>query len=89
MARRKTPLAQMLVELTVASWQTMAYRMGMMALGTCSAAEYRRMATEKVAAAQQSALAAMLPGRNREAAILAPWRRAATSNARRLRRRKS
>jgi len=79
----------MLAELALASWQTIAYRMSMMALGTCSAAEYRRMTTEKIVAAQRSVLAAMLPLGNRETAILAPWHRAASANAKRLGRRHS
>jgi len=78
----------MLAELAIASWQTVAYRMGMIARGTCSAVEYQRMATEKLIAMQQSALAAMLPSRNRGTALLAPWHRAASANAKRLRRRK-
>ena len=77
----------MLAELTIASWQTMAYRMGMMAFGTCSAAEYQRMATEKLVAAQRSALAVIqLDGS--DTAFLAPWHRAASANAKRLGRRK-
>ena len=77
----------MLAELTIASWQTMAYRMGMMAFGTCSAAEYQRMATEKLVAAQRSALAVIQTGGS-DTAFLAPWHRAASANAKRLGRRK-
>jgi hypothetical protein len=43
----------------MASWDTIARRSLMMLQGTCSPAEYRRMATEKVAAMQLSALAMM------------------------------
>ena len=76
----------MLAELAFASWQTMAYRMSMMALGTCSPAEYQKMATEKFMAVQRSALAVLQPSRNGETAFLAPWHRAASANAKRLRR---
>ena len=76
----------MLAELALASWQTMAYRIGMMALGTCSAAEYHKMMTEKFVAAQRSAFAALQPSAASETALLAPWHRAASANAKRLRR---
>lgn len=69
MKGRPKPYPVMLAELALASWQTIAYRMSMMALGTCTAAEYRRMTTEKIVAAQRSVLAAMLPLGNRETAI--------------------
>jgi hypothetical protein len=78
----------MVAELAIASWQTMAYRMSMMALGTCPPAEYQKMAMEKLVAAQRSAVAALQPGRHPETALLAPWHRAAAANAKRLGRRK-
>ena len=68
----------------MASWETIARRSLMIAQGTCSLAEYQRMAMEKAAALQQSALAVM-SGRGEKAA-LAPWHRRATANAKRLRR---
>ena len=68
----------------MASWETIARRSLMMLQGTCSPAEYRRMATEKAAAMQLSALAIMR-GRGKTQA-LAPWHRRATANAKRLRR---
>ena len=74
----------MMAELMMASWETIARRGLMMVQGTCSPAEYRRMAVEKAAALQQSALAVMT-GRGDKAA-LAPWHKRATANARRLRR---
>jgi hypothetical protein len=83
-SRRSRPLPLMMAELMMASWETIARRSLMMMQGTCSPAEYRRMAIEKAAALQQSALAVMT-GRGEKAA-LAPWHKRATANARRLRR---
>jgi hypothetical protein len=74
----------MMTQLAVASWETIARRTLMMARGVCSAAEYRRMAGEKVAAVQISA-AALLRGRG-QTAVLAPFVVRARANAKRLRR---
>jgi hypothetical protein len=76
----------MLGELIIASWETMARRSLMMVQGACSPVEYQRMATEKVAAMQLSALA-VLGGRDKRQA-LAPWHKRATANAKRLRRKR-
>ena len=85
LARRRTrALPLMMVELAMASWETIARRTAMIARGSLSPAEYQRMIIEKAAALQQSALAVMT-GRGKKAA-LAPWHRRATANARRLRR---
>jgi hypothetical protein len=89
MKRTDKSLPVLLSELTFASWQTIVMRMGMMASGTCSLAEYQRMLGEKLLASQKSAMAMMLPGHSRDRAVLAPWHRAASANAKRLRRRKS
>jgi hypothetical protein len=88
MERHRKSTSMMLSELAVASWQTVALRTSMIAGGTCSASEYQRMVMEKVSAAQRSAVAMLLPGRDPTRAILAPWHRAASANAKRLRRRK-
>jgi hypothetical protein len=56
----------------------------MMAQGTCSAAEYHRMITEKAAAVQASTLA-LMTGRGNAAAI-APYLVRSRANAKRLRR---
>jgi hypothetical protein len=85
--RAAPPLPLMMAELTWASWETMARRAWMMADGSCSMAEYRRMVLEKTRAAQRSALLLMLPGVSLAAAI-APWHRPAVANARRLRKKK-
>jgi hypothetical protein len=74
----------MMTELAMASWETIARRTAMIARGTLSPTEYRRMFMEKAAALQQSALAVMT-GRGKKAA-LSPWHKRATANARRLRR---
>jgi len=73
-----------MAELMMASWETIARRSLMMVQGTCSPKEYQRMAMEKAAALQQSAIAVMT-GRGKRAA-LAPWHKRAAANARRLRR---
>lgn len=79
----------LMTELALASWETIFHRTMMMAQGTCTQAEYARMVTEKVAAAQYSAIALAKPWTSIEpAAVLAPWHRRASINARRLRRKK-
>jgi urocanate hydratase len=73
----------MFARLTAASWETIFHRGMMMARGTCSLAEYQRMATEK-AVAMQLSMTALLAGRS-QAAVLAPFVSRARANARRLR----
>jgi hypothetical protein len=63
--------------------ETVTRRAAMIARGTCTAAEYQRMAAEKVAAMQIS-IAALMRGRG-QAAMLAPFVNRARANARRLR----
>lgn len=75
----------MLGDLFFASCETVAYRSLMMAQGTCSPAEYRRMVREKAQAASLSGLRLMFPGRGGVTAMLTPWHRRATANAKRLR----
>jgi hypothetical protein len=84
--RRKTAAASqlMMTELAMASMEVIARRTGMMMLGTCSPAEYRRMVREKTNAAQLSVLA-LMRGRSDAASLLGPWHRRATANAKRLR----
>jgi hypothetical protein len=74
----------MMADLTVSSWETIFHRTMMMAQGTCSAAEYQRMAMEK-AAAMQLSMTALMMGRSQEA-VLAPFVSRARANAKRLRR---
>ena len=69
--------------LTMSSWETVMRRAAMIAQGTCSAAEYQRMASEKVAAMQVS-MAALMRGKG-QTAVLAPFVNRARANARRLR----
>lgn len=90
-ALMKTPMRHgsftipmMMARLTLASWETIMRRTVMMAQGTCSPAEYRRMTAEKVAATQRS-LAALAQGRG-HAASLAPFVSRTQANAKRLRR---
>jgi hypothetical protein len=77
-------LPTMIACLTVATWETIFHRGLMMAQGTCSTAEYQRMAMEKAAAAQRS-MAALMMGKS-PAAVLAPYASRARANAKRLRR---
>ena len=74
----------MMAQLTVASWETIMRRTLMMAQGTCSVAEYQRMAIEKVTAVQMS-MTALTKGRG-QAEILAPFVNRTRANVRRLRR---
>lgn len=84
MTKSNRNLPTMMTQLTLASWETIYHRTLMMALGTCSAAEYQRMVMEKAAAMQASTLA-LMTGRGHEAA-LAPYLVRSRANARRLRR---
>jgi hypothetical protein len=85
LARRRTgTLPLMMAELAMASWETIARRTAMITGGTLTSAEYQRMAMEKAAVLQQSAIAVMTV-RGKKAAIR-PWHKRATANARRLRR---
>jgi len=77
-------LPMMMAQLSIASWETILRRTMMMAQGTCSAAEYQRMAAEKAAAVQIST-AALMRGLG-QTAVLAPFVVRARANAKRLRR---
>jgi hypothetical protein len=77
-------LPMMMARLTMASWETIIRRSLMMAQGTCTPAEYMRMAEEKVAAVQTSMLA-LARGRS-HAAVLAPFVSRTRANVKRLRR---
>ena len=74
----------MMARLATASWETIFRRALMMAQGTCTPAEYRRMAAEKMAAMQFST-AALMRGRGK-AAVLAPFVNRTRANVKRLRR---
>ena len=76
-------LPLMMGELAAASWETMWHRGMLMLSGQCTAAEYRRMVAEKMAAMQAAGAAAM-EGRGTEA-MVRPFHKRATANARRLR----
>jgi hypothetical protein len=81
---RSYAVPMLMARLAAASWETIFLRTLMMAQGTCTPAEYRRMATEKLAAIQLSA-AALMHGRD-NAAVLAPFISRTRANVRRLRR---
>lgn len=73
----------------LASAETIFLRGLMLANGTLSTAETQRMVSEKLQAASASSLAAALPpGPAMLLAMLAPWHKQATANARRLRRKR-
>ena len=57
--RRRQTLPNIVSELMVASWETIARRGALVAQGTCAPSEYQRMIMEKAAALQHSALALM------------------------------
>ncbi|MBK8175307.1 MAG: hypothetical protein IPK66_08660 [Rhodospirillales bacterium] len=81
--------------MALASVETIARRTRMIADGTCSPTEYRRMVAEKAQAAQDSAgvlarlrIENIASGRGAAKtlrAILDPWHSRVTANARRLR----
>jgi hypothetical protein len=73
-----------MTRLAAASWETMFRRGLMMAQGTCTPAEYRRMVAEKVAAAHASASA--LSRGHGTSSVMAPYVRRTRANVRRLRR---
>jgi hypothetical protein len=76
----------MFAEMAAASMETITRRTGMMVSGRCSAAEYQRMVTEKAKAAVETAAVLAKPQRkNAVTKALAPWRRGAVANAKRLR----
>ncbi len=83
--RTAVPLPLMMAQLTFASMETIARRTLMMARGTCSPAEYRRMVHEKARAMQISGMRAAR-GQTNLAALLTPFHGRATKNAKRLRR---
>jgi len=77
----------MLTDLTLHSWETILRRSLLMAQGTCSAREYRRMVSEKADAVYRSACSLLSNrGPDAMARALAPWHRKVAANARRLRR---
>ena len=78
------PLPMMMARLTLDSWETIFHRTMLMAQGTCSAAEYQKMWTEKADAIGRSMTAAMT-GKG-HAASLTPFVTRARANAKRLRR---
>lgn len=83
----RLPLPLLVMELSLASWETMARRAQLIASGACTAAEYQRMVLEKLAAGQASN-AALSRGGADLAALLTPWHSRATANALRLRKRR-
>jgi hypothetical protein len=75
-----------MARLAMASWETIYHRSMLMAQGTCPAAEYQRMVSEKMTAMQLSTLA-LMKGRS-QAAVMAPYLSRARANAKRLRAKK-
>jgi hypothetical protein len=82
-------LSTMLAETFWYSVATIGRRSRLIAEGRCSAAEYRRMVSEKSAAAQESAAALSRLGTPGGIdAVLKPWHRRVEANARRLARKR-
>jgi hypothetical protein len=70
-------------ELAIASWETVWHRTALMASGECTPAEYERMVAEKMKALYLSSMA-LAAGKDAEA-VLRPFHKRATANAKRLR----
>jgi hypothetical protein len=85
---RSSLLPLKMLELTLASWETIGHRTLMMARGTCSAMEYARMVHEKAVASRRSSVLLSRSKPPTLSALIEPWHRKATANARRLRRRR-
>jgi hypothetical protein len=78
-------LPMMMAELAMTSWSTIAHRTLLMAQGKCSPAEYRRMVSEKAAAARESlAIFGNAKGPSGIAPALRPWLKRTRANAKRL-----
>jgi len=73
-----------MAQLNTASLETIFHRSVMTAKGTCSAAEYQRMVTEKMMASRRSMMALMM-GKGFHS-MLTPYSSRARANAKRLRR---
>jgi hypothetical protein len=73
----------MMAELTAASFETIWHRTALMMSGECTMVEYERMLSEKMRATQL-ATAALMNG-DSAAAVLRPFHKRATANAKRLR----
>ncbi len=76
-------LPMMMAELTAASFETIWHRTALMMSGECTVVEYERMVSEKMLATQL-ATAALMSGDSAEA-VLRPFHKRATANAKRLR----
>jgi hypothetical protein len=83
--QRANPFAlpMMMAELTAASFETIWHRTALMMSGECTLAEYERMMSEKMQATHL-ATAALMKGDSAEA-VLRPFHKRATANAKRLR----
>jgi len=73
----------MMTELAMASWETIWHRTALILTGACSQDEYGRMVQEKMHAVHQSGQA-LMEGRDTQA-VLRPFHKRATANAKRLR----
>jgi hypothetical protein len=74
---------KMMTQLAFASWETIGYRIMLMAQGACTMSEYQLMASEKTEALQLSILA-LLTGCSQEE-MVKPYLQRAQNNASRLR----
>ena len=76
-------LPMMCAELALASWETVWHRTALIATGACTAAEYELMVHEKMSAMHLASMA-LLTGQAADA-VVRPYHKRATANARRLR----
>lgn len=75
-----------MANLTLASWETLARRTMLIAQNKCSREEYQRMVSEKAEAATESAMIFVSSGGLASLnALMEPWKRRVTANAKRLR----
>jgi hypothetical protein len=87
--RMRTPSLDPMTDLLLSSWETITHRTFLLLQGRCSAVECQKMVAEKVEAAALSATWLTTHPGQLSTGILDPWRRRATANARRLRKRSS
>jgi hypothetical protein len=85
--RKAVPLPLMMMNMTLASWETIVRRTMLIAERKCSQSEYRRMVGEKAQAAMETGLRLALSGGQASiTSLMAPWYRRVAANAKRLRR---
>src|SRR5947209_8693736 len=72
-----------MAQLALASWETIGYRLVLIAQGACTVSEFQLMASEKIEAVQLSTLALLVGSSHEE--VVRPYLQRAQNNASRLR----